>query len=323
MPGSDEWAAWDLRNGRKIASIRPDGQGVVSPDGGTFAVLHDLQRDGTRSKQLMTVLHDGRQKTFEIPASMQADNWHPLVLSADGKWIASRIGAVIAVWNSDGGRKAREYRVDNTVGEILRISDAGDPLLVNDADGTAFVNGKWQPVRSDPHSLIVPLTSNFHAQCGVIFCDRVVAELGVVERKRVDHDAGKPLRKNLSPDGRYVAIQLGYAENGFDKGVDISDVSDRHVVLHIDEDRIQFTPDGRFIVVRDFAGNFVKYDLAMGKSIWTTIPNWNQDGFHMFLADGRVRYSPGKYRDFRLVRGFEIRPFDAAAAKSFIAPPDR
>jgi hypothetical protein len=43
----------------------------------------------------------------------------------------------------------------------------------------------------------------------------------------------------------------------------------------------------------------------------------------MFLADGRVRYSPGKYRDFRLVRGFEIRPFDAAAAKSFVAPPDR
>jgi hypothetical protein len=169
----------------------------------------------------------------------------------------------------------------------------------------------------------VPLTPNFHPQCGVIFCDRVVAELGVVERKRVDHDAGEPLRKDLSPDGRYVITQLGYAENGFNKGVDISDVTDRHVVLHIDEDRIQFTPDGRFMVVRDFAGNFVKYDFATGKRVWKTIPNWNQDGFHMFLADGRVRYSPGKYRDFRLVRGFEIRPFDAAAARSFVAPPDR
>jgi WD40 repeat protein len=323
MPGSDEWVAWNLRNGKKVASIRPDGHGIVSPDGSTFAVLHDMQRVGSRSKQLMTVLRNGRQRTFEIPSSMQADDWRPLVLSANGKWIASQTGAVVAVWNTDGGRKVREYRVGDAGGDVLRLSNSGDPLLVNDDDGTAFVNGKWRSVRSDRDSLIVPLTPSFHPQCGAIFCDRVAAELGVVERKRVDHSAREPIKENLSPDGSYVITRLGYSEKGNSKGADISDVTDRHVVLHIDEERVQFTPDGRFLVVRDFARNFVKYDLATGQSVWTTIGNWNRDGFQMFLADGRVRCSPSKYRDFRLVRGFEIRPFDARVAKMFVAPPDR
>jgi hypothetical protein len=43
----------------------------------------------------------------------------------------------------------------------------------------------------------------------------------------------------------------------------------------------------------------------------------------MIMADGRVRYSARQHPDFVLVRGFEIRQFDAEAAKQFVAPPDR
>jgi WD40 repeat protein len=323
MPGGDEWAAWDLRNGKKVASIRPDGGGMVSIDGSTFAVVHDPQTEGSRSKQLMTAIRNGRQWTFEIPPIMQSGEYRSLTLSANGKWMASKIGAIVAVWNTDGGREIREYDAGNSVGDILRVSDSGDPLLVNENEGTAFVNGKWQSVRTEPDSLIVPLTPSFHPQCGATFCDRVVAEFGVVERKRINHSTREPGMENLSPDGRYVITRLGNNAKGDSRGTDISNVTNGHVVLHIDDDRGEFTPDGRFLVVQHFAGDSDKYELATGQRVWTTVPNWHQDGFQMFLADGRVRYSPSKYREFQLVRGFEVRPFDARAAKMFVAPPDR
>jgi hypothetical protein len=98
MPGSPEWIAWALATGEKIASGHPDGLVAVSPDGGTFAVVHDLERD--RSKQLMTVTRGGRHTTFELPSSMQADHWRPVVISSNGQWIASQVGETVAVWSS-------------------------------------------------------------------------------------------------------------------------------------------------------------------------------------------------------------------------------
>jgi hypothetical protein len=70
MPGSPEWAAWDLASGEKNAAIHPDGLGPVSSDGSTFAVVHDLERDDSRSKQPMAVRRRGRQRTFALPPSM-------------------------------------------------------------------------------------------------------------------------------------------------------------------------------------------------------------------------------------------------------------
>lgn len=326
MPGSPEAVAWDLRNGEKVAAIRPDGIQINSPDGRTSAVLHDLQRDGARSTQRMTVIRDGRQTSFEIPASVQSDHWRPVVLSSNGRWIAAQEEDTVAVWSSSNGKVLHEYHIGKgRISEILRVSDLGDPLLVNDNDGAAFVNGTWQPARSDDNGLIVPLTPNFQAQCGVIFCDRVVAELGVVERKPVDARAREADRRRLSPDGRFMIVGLGYTDRSVSRGSDIVDIASGKVILHIDEeDQPKFASDGRSIVVSDFSfGSFNKYDLATGQRVWTAIPNRNQDGFYVIMADGRVRYSARQHPDFVLVRGFEIRQFDAEAAKQFVAPPDR
>lgn len=322
MPGSPDWTAWDLRNGRKVVSIHPDGFGIISPDGSTFAVLHDLHRDGLRSKQRMTVSRGGRQKTFEIPKSMQSENWRPVVSSSNGRWIASKVEDTVAVWSSTNGKSLRQYQIaPNGGGEILQVSDSGDPLLVNDGDGAVFVNGTWRPARSDPIGLIVPLTPNFRAQCGQIFCDRVIAELGVVERKPVDARAREAKRKDLSPDGRFMTVSRRDT-SGYEAGTDIVDIADGHVVRHVDGNKVEFTPDGRFIVVLAHApGGFAKYELATGNRVWTAIPNWQQDGFYMILADGRVRSSGNA--DLALVRGFEVHPFDAAASRQFDAPPDR
>ncbi|MBB4391999.1 hypothetical protein [Bradyrhizobium sp. ERR14] len=325
IPGSPEWAAWDLRNGRKVASIRPDGYGTVSDDDRTIAVLHDISRDGSSLRQSMTVRRGGKQATFEIPRSMRSENWRPIVLSPNGHWIASKVGGTVAVWSSDNGKTLREHHVgDGRISDILRLSDAGDPLLINDDEGTVFVKGTWRPARSEKSGLIVPLTSNFHAQCGVIFCDRIIAELGVVERKSLKGPLPENLRRDLSADGRFKIVRLDYTASGVSRGTDIVDVADGHIVMHVDKDDIRFLSDSLHIVARDADfGGFVEYEIATGKQLWMAIPNWRQDGFHMILADGRVRYTPPRTADLRLVRGFETRPFDATAAKQFVAPPDR
>jgi WD40 repeat protein len=327
MPGSPEWAAWDLASGEKIASIHPDGLGAVSADGSTFAVVHDLERDGSRPRQLMTVRRGGRQTKFELPSSMQADHWRPLVLSSNGEWIVSQVGETVAVWSSRDGKLLREYNIGKERGGtlILRVSDKGDLLLIDDRDGTVFVNVTWQPVRSDEHELVVPLTPNFHAQCGVMFCDRTIARLGVVVRKPVANRVARVRREQLSPDGRYVAIFPDLDHGGL-KGTDIVDISDGHIVMHIDQYRFRFTPDGRFIVATDATltlnGNgFVKYDLTTAKRVWTMLPI-HQDGFYMIMADGHVRLSRDRHVDLWLVRGFEVRRFEPAA-KQFLGLPDR
>ena len=324
MPGSSEWAAWDLSSGEKIATIHPDGLGAVSPDGSTFAVMHNLERDGVRSKQRMTVRRGGRQRTFELPASMQADHWRPVVLSSNGQWIASRVGETVAVWSSRDGKLLNELSTgkEGRISPILRVSDSGDPLLINDLEGTVFVNGSWQHARSDEHALIVPLTPNFHAQCSVMFCDRVISRLGVVVRKPVAKLAAKVRREDVSPDGRFVTMIGGLDDSGL-RGIDIVDVSDGHVVINVEQHRSRFTPDGRFVVVQDAGTNaFVKYDLAAAKRVWSTIPTWHQDGFYMIMADGHVRLSRNRHVDLWLVRGFEVRRFDATA-KQFLGLPDR
>jgi WD40 repeat protein len=324
VPGSPEWIAWDLASGEKAASGHPDGLLAVSPDGSTFAIVHDLERDGSRSKQLMTVSRSGRQTTFELPPSMQADHWRPVVLSSNGQWIASQVGETVAAWSARDGKLLREYKTGEN-GLILRVSDKGDPLLINDVKGTVFVNGKWQVARSDARELIVPLTPNYHAQCGPLFCDRVIAELGVVARRPVADRVAKARRDLLSPDGRFVVIYPDHDEGGL-KGTDVIDVRDGHVVLHVPEHRLRFTPDSRFMVATDvtLAGNgFVKYDIATGKRVWTTIPSFYGDSFYMILGDGHVRLSRDRHVELYLVHEFEVRSLDQAVAKQFLASPDK
>jgi hypothetical protein len=325
MPGSPEWAAWDLRNGRKVASIHPDGHGIVSADGSTFVVVQGpaiLDAPPIR----LTVQRNGKQKTFEIPPNLRSNGLEVLV-SPNGRWIALRLAEILAVWSATDGKIAKENRLDHHHPAImLQVSDKGDPLLVDDKNGAAFINGRWRVLRTVEHGLIVPLTSNFQAQCGAIFCDRVLAGLGVVERQPRDDRARDAARTDLSPDGRFMIVRTRNNADGVSH--DVIDITDGRVVLHGKTG--SFTPDGRSLIVRENDENgdvsFVKYDLPAAERIWTAIPNRAEDGFYMIFADGRVRTSKTPSIktpsiDFALVRGFEVRPFDGPAAKQFIAPP--
>jgi len=329
MPGTPEWAAWDLRNGKKVASIHPGGNGTVSTDGSTFVVLHDQEGYDSQPNRL-TVQRYGKRKTFKIPRSLQSAGLLVHV-SSNGRWIALRLGEIIAVWSAKDGKVVKEYRLGGDhPAMMLQVTDKGYPLLVDDKDGAAFVGGRWRTARTAEHGLIVPLTPNFHAQCGSIFCDRVVADLGVVERQPRNDRARNVARADLSPDGRFMMVRT--LDKGDNVGHDVIDIADGHIVLHLQNlDWNQyltrsFAWNSRFLVVREIGPNgnnsFVKYDFATGKRIWTAIPNRVEDGFYTMFPDGRVRYSKAGSLDVVLVRGFEVKHFYGAAAKQFVAPPD-
>ena len=321
MPGGREWAAWDLRNGKKVASIHPDGDDVVSSDGSTIVVLHNPQGFGSHSNR-MTVQRYGRRRTFGIPPSLQSDALQ-VGVSSNGRWIALHLAETIVVWSANSGKMAKKYQVSHDHPAIvLQITNKGDVLLVDERAGSVFVNGRWRPVRTVEDSLIVPLTPDFHAQCGVMFCDRIMAELGVVERQPRDARARDVARSDLSSDGRFMIVRARDNEGAITH--DVVDIADGHIILH---DKVgDFVSQGRSLIVRENDGDrtsFVNYDLPTGKPLWRAIPKRAEDGLYMIFPDGRVRLGPGVYdRDLALVRGFELRDFDLEATKQFVMPPD-
>ena len=321
MPGTPEWAAWDLRNGRAIASIHPDGDGVVSSDGSTIVVVHNPKGFDAQSTRI-TVQRYERRKTFNIPRSLQSDGLQ-VGVSPNGRWIALHLAETIVVWSVKDGKVTKKYRVSHDhPAVVLQITDKGDVLLVDERDGDIFADGRWRAVRTVEHSLIVPLTPYFHAQCGVIFCDRVVADLGVVERRPRDARARDVARADVSPDGRYMIVHT--RDKGDNLTHDVIDIADGHIVLPGKTGN--FVSNGRSLIVREDDSDrvsFVKYDLPTGKPVWTATPNRAEDGFYMLFPDGRVRFSPGAhYGDLVLVRGFEVRHFGVEETKQFVAPPD-
>lgn len=321
MPGTPEWAAWDLRNGRKIASIYPGGEGVVSSDGSTIVVLHNPKGFDSPSTRI-TVQRYGRRKTFNIPRSLQSDGLQ-VGLSSNGRWIGLHLAETIVVWSANDGKVVKKYQVSpDHLAIVLQITGKGDAILVDERDGTVFVNGKWLAVRTVEYGLIVPLTPNFHAQCGAMFCDRVVAELGVVERQPRDARARDVARSDLSPDGRFMIVRTRDKDGTLTH--DVVDIANGHIILHGKTGN--FVSNGQSLIVKEIDPDhisFVKYDLPSGKPIWTATPNRAEDGFYVIFPDGRVRFSAGAHHgDLVLVRGFEVRHFGFEETKQFVAPSD-
>ena len=68
--------------------------------------------------------------------------------------------------------------------------------------------------------------------------------------------------------------------------------------------------------------SFAVWDPASGQQLWTaTAGDMNSEDFLVLeFPDGRVRLSDGAEWLVKLVRGFEVRPFDAAARRAFFHP---
>jgi hypothetical protein len=68
--------------------------------------------------------------------------------------------------------------------------------------------------------------------------------------------------------------------------------------------------------------SIIVWDAASGQQLWTATANDtnSKDFLVMEFPDGRLRLSEGAERQVRLVRGFQTRPFDDAAKRTFLHP---
>jgi hypothetical protein len=68
--------------------------------------------------------------------------------------------------------------------------------------------------------------------------------------------------------------------------------------------------------------SFAVWDAVSGAELWTaTAGDTNSEDFLILkFPDGRVRLSEGAERLVKLVRGFQVRPFDDAARRAFLHP---
>lgn len=316
---------WDLRTGRRAAYF--DGvyvAPIISADGSTFAVVL-VQRYGKRR---------------HLAARVDADPLGPInssvyALSPNGRYFAATIASKapgrkksVGVWDTDNARQIGKIEPSDDATsswKIAGLSNTGNVLLLTDK--SMFKAGKWIEVTKADDSVIVPLTPTLQPICGAILCDRRIADLGIIERVPTnDITSGHEWIRNCtfdgdrmpqSPDGRWIAV---HRYDGISNGCDIIDVVTGRTFLH-GEPAPQFTADSRHVLIKHglFSASFALRHIAAGKTIWSLQGSPNL-GFVMTFSDGRVRVSAGAEKYVKLVRGFEMKPFDEAAKRRFLRP---
>lgn len=87
---------------------------------------------------------------------------------------------------------------------------------------------------------------------------------------------------------------------------------------------LQFSDGSRYVWTQSNVQlpTIIVWDAASGQQLWTATANDTNaaDFLVMEFPDGRVRLSEGTERLLRLVRGFQVRPFDEAAKRKFLRP---
>lgn len=308
---------WDLTSGKRAAVFDDvDLTPIISADGSTFAVLKSES-----GRPALLIVRNGRKRRLDAP--VDAGPQGPVIdgaLSPNGRYFAATVVDApsktrsVGIWDTDSARRiARIQPTDDGGGtwKIGAVSDTGRPLVMRNR--SVFISGKWRDLSTTANSLIAPLTPAFRPVCGVIFCDRVMRDLGVVERilptdADIRHewfDLGdfSGLIAGQSPSGRFIHGQSQA----------IVDVATGRTLLRTERTG-DFSVDGSRLI-----DGFTLRDISTGKALWT-LHETPHGGFVMILADGRVRLSPGAERYIKLVRGFEVKPFDDAARKQFELP---
>jgi WD40 repeat protein len=125
-----------------------------------------------------------------------------------------------------------------------------------------------------------------------------------------DFEASNP-RAVTSPDGKFRII-------------------DRHKLMDVATGRtlvtgrdLRFSDGSRYVWACSDLRTIIVWDAASGQQLWTATANDTngEDFLVLQFPDGRVRWSEGAERLIRLVRGFQARPFDAAAQRTFLSRP--
>jgi hypothetical protein len=110
-----------------------------------------------------------------------------------------------------------------------------------------------------------------------------------------------------SPDGKYQIVNRH----------DLIEVASGRKLVSF-EHPLHFTDGARYV----WSGSLTVWEAASGQRLWTADANeiYSKDFIVMQFPDGRVRLSEGAESKLRLVRGFEVRPFNDAAKRQFVHP---
>jgi WD40 repeat protein len=86
---------------------------------------------------------------------------------------------------------------------------------------------------------------------------------------------------------------------------------------------LRFSDGSRYVWACSDLRTITVWDAASGQQLWTATANDTNSKEFLVLEfpDGRVRLSEGAERLIRLVRGFQVRRFDAAAERTFLWRP--
>jgi hypothetical protein len=126
-----------------------------------------------------------------------------------------------------------------------------------------------------------------------------------------DEDLRTPSTRDfVSPDGKFRIIddrQLVDAASG------------RILVRALN---MNLSDGSRYVWAWSEFESIIVWDAASGQKLWTATANDTNGEDFLFLEfpDGRVRLSASAERLVKLVRGFQVRPFDDAAKGAFVHP---
>ena len=348
---------WDINQARLAAIFDPTGGApVISSDGDTFAAVEGP--DEKRKCPAILVLRHGKRMRLgdsKIAAPSNESPFRNLTLSPDGRYLAAEVDEAdsvgkqrtkqyVALWDINTARQTERLSSPDDhyrEWEIASVSNDGRILLLTDK--SAFKSGKWVEASKDEKSVVVPYTTAFTPVCGVVFCDRVARDLGVVVRLLPNSDDEVVNRtvvdvanfrgdlSKQSPDGRFIIGRLAGDKQetnaGSRGGPLVVDIATGRTLLTTPMmgafGFAGFTSDSRNVIESEGSEtSFSLRDIASGKKIWT-LQGTPDLGFVMVFANGRLRVSPGAEKYVKLVKDFEVKPYDDAARRLFEQPVSR
>ena len=117
-------------------------------------------------------------------------------------------------------------------------------------------------------------------------------------------------RDATSPDGKFRIVHRR----------ELVDVASGQILVKAPYLRLSY--DSRYVWAATDVSSIAVWDAASGQMLWTATANDGngEDFLLMQFPDGQIRLSQRAEKLVKLVRGFEVRPFDEAAKRAFVRP---
>jgi WD40 repeat protein len=351
-PSSGTGQAIDISSGSKtVASIHfdvPDtcGSSAANP---TFDGRHLLFRraagegDGISLPAIAYQLHDGAfREMWRAPCNEFGHDGGDTLLAdaAFLRLIAYPVGPV-TLWDLATNTIAAQF--ENADGAVAISADRSTIVASGFADAdlklpiftvlqadrrTSFPhsvgdvqalflspNGRWLAATKASSTFVWSLPDGALRQQDGIEASGLSND-GVIQNSSAGQRKDEEVAINGDPITRQSANGLWAAT----EGDDIVDTKSGRRIVRLDDESVDSFPGTNRALINAVGLSWRLIDLTNARPFWTLEATPDVRGYVMTFPNGCVQVAPGEERFVALVRGFEIRPFDAAAAKIFARP---